>query len=144
MIENALSVSQISQVMQQATAPAFLLGATGSFIGILASRLNVIIDRSRSVHGVKDGEQERLRLKTDIPRLKARAELLQRSIALAVASSIWTTLLIVWGFAAAVLSFNHELGAACLFVVALLFFVAALVALAKEVRIGLIELDHLP
>jgi len=138
------ALSQISQVMSQATAPAFLLGATGSFIGILASRLNVIIDRSRSIHGVKDDEKERQRLKMDIPRLKERAELLQRSIGLAVASSICTTLLIVWGFAAAALNFNHEFGAALLFVLALLLFVAALVTLAREVRIGLVELDHLP
>ena len=95
------TLSQISTVMVHATAPAFLLGATGSFIGLLASRLNVIIDRSRSIHGIRDQENERIELKADIPRLKARAALLQRAISMAVASAICTTLLIVWGFCAA-------------------------------------------
>jgi hypothetical protein len=144
MIEETPTLSQLSQVMLHATAPAFLLGATGSFVGLLVARLNVIIDRSRSIHGIRDQDGDRLPLKSDIPRLKDRAKLLQRSISFAVASAISTTLLIVWSFAAAFLHLDHETGAALLFVVALVLFAIALVTLAREVRIGLVELDHLP
>jgi hypothetical protein len=138
------SLSQLSQVMLHATAPAFLLGATGSFVGLLVARLNVIIERSRSIHGIGDADDQRLQLRTDIPRLKARARLLQRAIALAIASAISTTLLIVWSFVAAFFHLDHEIGAALLFVVAMTLFVAALVILAREVSIGLVEIDHLP
>jgi hypothetical protein len=144
MFDDAPTVSQISLVMVHATAPAFLLGATGSFVALLIGRLNVIIERSRSIHGIGDQDGDRLALKSDIPRLKARAKLLQRSISLAVASAICTTLLIVWSFAAAFLHLDHEVGAALLFIMALLLFVAALLVLAREVFIGLVELDHLP
>lgn len=144
MIENTPTLSQLSQVMLHATAPAFLLGATGSFVGLLVARLNVIIERSRSIHGIRDPDDDRLPLKTDIPRLKVRAKLLQRSISLAIASAISTTLLIVWSFVAAFFNRDHEVGAALLFVAALIFFVAALIGLAREVSIGLVELDHLP
>jgi hypothetical protein len=138
------TVSQISLVMVHATAPAFLLGATGSFVALLAARFNVIIDRSRAIHGIKDQDHERLALKADIPRLKARARLLQRAIAFGVASSICTTLLIAWSFGAAFIGFNHEAGAAALFVLSLFLFAVALMILAREVRMGLNELDHFP
>ena len=144
MLPEPQSFSQISMVIVHATAPAFLLGATASFIGLLVGRLNVIIDRSRALHGIKDDEDERLRLKSDIPRLKARARLLQRAISLAVGSAICTTLLIVWTFAVALLGFRHEVGAAFLFIVSLSLFAVALLALASEVRMGLTEMDHFP
>ena len=144
MVVDPPTFSQISQVIVQATAPAFLLGATGGFIGLLASRLNAIIDRSRSIHNIKDQDEERLLLKSDIPRLKARARLLQGAISFAVASAIFTTVLIVWGFLSAFLGFSHEVGAALLFIVSLSLFAMALFTLAREVRIGLVELDHLP
>lgn len=144
MMEDAPTLSQLSQVMLHATAPAFLLGATGSFVGLLVARLNVIIERSRSIHGIRDPGDDRLPLKTDIPRLKVRARLLQRSISLAIASAISTTLLIVWSFIAAFFNRDHEVGAALLFVAAMTLFVVALIGLAREVSIGLVELDHLP
>ncbi len=144
MIDNAPSLSQLSQVMLHATAPAFLLGATGSFVGLLVARLNVIIERSRSIHGIGDDEDRRLPLRSDIPRLKARARLLQRAISLAIASAISTTLLIGWSFVAAFFNRDHEVGAALLFLIAMALFVAALIVLAREVSIGLVEIDHLP
>lgn len=144
MIDNAPSLSQLSQVMLHATAPAFLLGATGSFVGLLVGRLNVIIDRSRSIHGIDEQDDRRLPLLSDIPRLKARARLLQRAIRLAIASAISTTLLIGWSFIAAFFSRDHEIGAALLFVVAMALFVAALIVLSREVSMGLVEMDHLP
>ena len=144
MIDNAPSLSQLSQVMLHATAPAFLLGATASFVGLLVGRLNVIIDRSRSIHGIDEQDDQRLPLRSDIPRLKARARLLQRAIRLAIASAISTTLLIGWSFIAAFFSRDHEIGAALLFVVAMALFVAALIVLSREVSMGLVEMDHLP
>jgi len=139
-----LTLPQLSIVMVHATAPAFLLGATGSFIGLLAARLNVIIDRSRSIHSIGDENDTRQNLKVDIPRLKRRAKLLHQAITFAVASAICTTLLIVWSFAAAFVGVAHEAGAALLFIASLCMFAVALVALLREVKIGLIELDHLP
>lgn len=55
-----------------------------------------------------------------------------------------TTLLIIWSFVAAILKHDHETGAALLFVVAMSLFVAALGILAREVSIGLRDIDHLP
>ncbi|ODT12173.1 MAG: hypothetical protein ABS35_40870 [Kaistia sp. SCN 65-12] len=141
---DAPTLSHLSQVMLHATAPAFLLGATASFVGLLVGRFNVLLDRSRSIHGIADDDPLRQVLKSDIPRLRTRARLLHRAISLAIASSICTTLLIVWSFAAAFLDRDHEVGAALIFVVAMILFVGALACLAREVSMGLIEIDHLP
>ena len=40
---------QLSQVMVQATAPAFILGAVAGFISILLGRMTSVIDRIRSL-----------------------------------------------------------------------------------------------
>jgi hypothetical protein len=58
---------QISQVMSQATGPAFVLGAVAAFIAVLLSRVNVVIDRIRSLNEIADNDT-RAHLKSDIPR----------------------------------------------------------------------------
>jgi UDP-N-acetylmuramoylalanine-D-glutamate ligase len=40
---------QLAQVMSQATAPAFVLGAVAAFIAVLLSRMTVVLDRIRSL-----------------------------------------------------------------------------------------------
>jgi hypothetical protein len=47
MLSDTPSVTQLSQVIGQVTAPAFLLGAVAAFTSVLISRMNRIIDRSR-------------------------------------------------------------------------------------------------
>jgi hypothetical protein len=46
MVPDTRSVSQLSHVISQAAAPAFLLGALAAFIAVLISRLNRVIDRT--------------------------------------------------------------------------------------------------
>jgi hypothetical protein len=65
-------LSQMSQVISHATAPAFLLGAVAGFVSILIARMSGIIDRSRSLNMIADEDTPRAHLKSDIPRLKHR------------------------------------------------------------------------
>jgi hypothetical protein len=58
------SVSQLAQVISQAAAPAFLLGALGAFIAILTNRLNRIVDRSAFLNNISDDDAVRSRLKS--------------------------------------------------------------------------------
>jgi hypothetical protein len=59
MLPDTPSVTQLSQVISQSAAPAFLLGALGAFIAILISRLNRIIDRSVFLNGIPDDDTVR-------------------------------------------------------------------------------------
>src|SRR5450432_3851306 len=133
---------QLSQVMAQSTAPAFILGAVAGFTSILLGRMTNVLDRIRSLHEIADDDTDRAHLKTDIPRLRQRAKLLNSATHLALTSGICTAFLLVVGFATAYLGVRHEYGAGLLFAVAICLLGAALFKFAQEVRLGLSEADH--
>ena len=136
------TVTQLSQVITQVTAPAFLLGAVASFTSVLIARMNRIIDRSQTLNAIGDDDVSRAHLKLDTPRLKRRAVLLNKSILFATFAAITTSVLVVIAFVCAYFNIAHEYGVGALFVLALAFFTASLVNLARETRIALHELDH--
>jgi uncharacterized membrane protein YgcG len=134
------SVSQLSQVISQAIAPAFLPGALAAFISLLILRMNRVVDRSQSLNAIDDAA--RARLKADLPRLRQRTALLNRAILYASISAIFATLLVMVAFVSAFFGIEHERGIAVLFIINLGFFAAALVNLARETRIALHEFDY--
>jgi uncharacterized membrane protein YgcG len=136
------SVSQLSQVISQAIAPAFLLGALAAFISLLILRMNRVVDRSQNLNAIDDADAARARLKADLPRLRQRAALLNRAIFYASISAIFATLLVLVAFVSAFFGIEHERGIAVLFIINLGFFAAALVNLARETRIALHEFDY--
>jgi len=136
------TAAQLSQVISQVTAPAFLLGAVAAFISVLISRMNRIIDRSQALNAIADEDKLRGLLKSDIPRLKRRALLVNKAILYSTISAIVTSALIIVAFMSAYFNMAHEYGVAVFFIVALGFFTAALVNLAREITIALNEYDH--
>ena len=142
MISETPSVSQLSQVISQAAAPAFLLGALASFIAVLMSRLNRIIDRTIVLNGIADDDAVKSRLKADLPRLMRRAAMVNRAIFWAVIGSIAATVLVIVAFASAFFEVQHERGIAVLFMISLGAFTVSLIDFAREVRIAVNEFDH--
>ncbi len=142
MLPDTPSVSQLSHVISQAAAPAFLLGATAAFIAVLISRLNRIIDRTILLNGISDTDTAKHRLRADLPRLMRRSAMLNRAIFWAVVSSITLTVLVIVAFVSAFFAIPHERGVALLFVASLAAFTVSLVDFAREVRIALSEFDH--
>jgi hypothetical protein len=133
---------QLAQVMSQSTGPAFILGAVAGFVSILVNRLTSVIERIRNLHAIADDDHARQHLKADIPRLRKRAQLLNRATHLALLSGICTTLLLILGFATAYAGLRHEYGAAALFSGAVGLLGGALFRFGQEVRLGLSEADH--
>src|SRR6187397_2099843 len=113
------SVSQLSQVISQAAAPAFLLGALAAFIAVLISRLNRVVDRTIVLNAIDDNDATKSRLKADIPRLLRRAVMINRAIFWAVIGSITITLMVIVAFVSAFFQIQHERGVAVLFIVSL-------------------------
>jgi len=142
MISETPSVNQLSQVISQAAAPAFLLGALAAFIAVLISRLNRIIDRTIVLNGIPDDDAATSRLKADLPRLMRRAAMVNRAIFWAVIGSIAVTVLVIVAFASAFFEVRHERGVALLFMISLGAFTISLIDFAREVRIALSEFDH--
>ena len=89
---------QLAQVMSQATAPAFVLGAVAGFVSILLGRMTTIVDRISSLNEIGEDDSVRAHLKSDIPRLQRRASLLNSAVRLALLSGMCTALLLVIGF----------------------------------------------
>ena len=142
MLSETPSIEQLSTIIGSVAAPAFLLGAVAAFIAILISRMDRIIDRSQFLHSIGDDDRTKAYLKADIPRLKLRAALLNRSVFYATLCAITTALLIIVAFVMAFLHVAHEYGVAVLFIVAIGFFCVSLVDLARETRIALHDFDY--
>jgi hypothetical protein len=137
------SIEQLSQIISQVVAPAFLLGAVAGFVSILASRMNGVIERMRYINDLPPDGHSKSRLKQDLPRLRRRVLLLQRSLLFSIGSGVAGALLIIVAFGAALLHREHMWGTALLFSISMLLLCVALVLLAAEVRIGLNEFDQM-
>jgi hypothetical protein len=132
-------VSQMAQVISQAIAPEFILGAVSGFISVLVTRLNRIIDRCRTLAARGHNQESADAGGVDKFQLNARANLINHAILWAVASAFVTLLLMITAFVAAFLELPHERGIAALFILALLLFCAALINFGREVRIAIKE-----
>ena len=132
----------LSQVMTEATAPAFVLGVVAGFVSILLARMTTVVDRIRSLNEIADHDSSRAHLKADVPRLRRRAQLLNSATRLALASGICTSLLLLVAFVSAFLRLQHIYGAGLLFGLAIALLGAALFRFSQEVKIGLSEADH--
>jgi len=53
MLPKTPSITQLSQVITQVTAPTFLLGAVAAFVSVLLSRMNRINDRSQALNAIR-------------------------------------------------------------------------------------------
>jgi Protein of unknown function (DUF2721) len=133
---------QLSRLMVEATAPAFVLGAVAAFISVLLGRMANVLDRIRSLNEIADDNAARAHLKSDIPRLRRRAKLLNSATHLALISGICTSLLLVLGFASSFFRLRHEYGAGLLFAAAVGLLGGSLFRFAQEVRMGISEADH--
>jgi cytochrome c biogenesis protein CcdA len=142
LITETPTVTHLSQVIAQAVAPAFILGALAALISVLVARQNRVVDRSQALNAIRDDDPARAHLKGDLPRLKRRAMLLNNAVLFASISAIFVTVLVIVAFVSAFFEFEHERGVAVFFIVTLGFFAAALVNLARETRIALHDFDY--
>jgi hypothetical protein len=141
MLKEMLTSDQLSLVISQAAAPAFLLGAVASFLSVLVSHLGRIVDRARAITAISDNDAKGAHLKGHLPELHFRAGLIIRSIYWAVGSGIAACVLMIVAFMAAYLGSRHEPAAAILFTISLLLFTASLISFARDLRVALRQKD---
>jgi hypothetical protein len=139
---NPPDVVQLSHVISEATAPAFVVGAVAGFVSILLGRMTAVVERIRQLNEIADDEKPRAHLKADIPRLRRRLELLNGATRLALASGVCTALLLVVGFGSAFIRLQHVYGAGILFFIAVALLGISLFRFGQEVKIGISEADH--
>ena len=137
MLSPVLTLDQLSIVISQAAAPAFVLGAVVAFLSVLVGHMSRIIDRSRIISAIPDEDPIRAQLKATLPLLQLRASLVMRAIYWAIASGIATCLLMIVAFGSAYFGVRHEPGAAVLFVLSLGLFTFSLISFGREVKVAM-------
>lgn len=126
------SVEHLSQLISHVVAPAFLLGAVGSFVSLLSDRLTLVVHRIRDAGEPADDAAVAI-----LARLRRRAALINLAILFGVLSGIAALTLIITAFAAALIAVHHVWLAAVLFMVSAFFLLCALVTFGIDVKLGL-------
>jgi hypothetical protein len=126
-------IDHLSLAISHATAPAFMLGAVAAFLSILISRLERVADRNRAL---RLGDAAAIDPSGAIAAsFSRRMVLLSRAIYFAVLSALVTAALLIGAFIAALEGVGHARLVALMFAVSLALLIAALVELAREIRV---------
>ncbi len=133
-------LQHLSQIISEATAPAFLLGAVCGLLGLLMSRFSRVLERIRAVAAIAADDQSQAHLRPELPRLMRQLRILNRAIFFAICSAICTTALVILAFASALLGFRHEPVVAWIFMLALGLMAVSLFNFVLEVWFSLGEL----
>jgi CBS domain containing-hemolysin-like protein len=129
----------IAHLIQIALTPIFLISAIGVTLNVLTSRLARIVDRARSIEDVlrrselsHDGRD----LHGALGVLARRARHINAAITLITLSALFIALVVVMLFVNAFLGWDLSVFIACMFILSMLSFAAALSAFLIEVRIA--------
>lgn len=134
----AAGLGAIAEIIQLSVTPVFLLVATGSLLNVFTGRLARVVDRSRVLieqWGATEG-REHERLVAELRVVDRRMDIINNSIAAAVACGIVVCLLVALLFAQAFVGFNLGAAAAWVFALAMLLLLASLLLFLVEVRIA--------
>jgi Protein of unknown function (DUF2721) len=129
----------IAHLIQIALTPIFLISAIGVTLNVLTSRLARIVDRARSMEDVlrrSDLTHDGRDLHGALGVLARRARHINAAITLTTLSGLFIALVVVMLFVNAFLRWDLSVFIACMFILSMLSFAAALSAFLIEVRIA--------
>lgn len=141
----ASGLGAIAETIQLSVTPVFLLVATGSLLNVFTGRLARVVDRSRRLMEIwaETEGAEHERVVAELRVVDRRIDVINNSIAAAVACGIVVCLLVALLFTQAVAGFDLGLAAAWVFAVAMLLLLVSLVLFLIEVRLA-IRTIHVP
>jgi hypothetical protein len=137
--------SSISQAIQLAVAPVFLLAGIGAFVNAFASRLGRIFDRIRQLEKdlkIADAELQ-VGISSELAMLTRRVRLAYIGIALGIVSALLVCVLIALVFAGYYFPLGFGVGnlTAALFVAAMLSLIGGLFAFLREISLAVRRLS---
>jgi hypothetical protein len=138
-MQHIASIEAIGRVIQLAVAPVFLIAGIAGLLNVLSTRLGRIIDRARVIERrmtQAKREDHRALLRAETTTLWKRIDLINWSIRLCVAGALTVCLVIVALFVGDFVSFNITGVVAVLFVTAMVFVIAGLVYLLREIAVA--------
>jgi hypothetical protein len=136
-----VDADQLSTMINQAVAPAFMLNAVAGMVSVLVNRIAGVTQRIRNLREIDENDVARAWLKKEIGELRRRELLLNSALHLAVLAGIGVTFLLLFGFVVAFFGYRHEPGAAILFVAALCLLAGSLFRFLQDIRLSQSEHD---
>ncbi len=135
-------LQDITQTIQLAIAPVFLLSAIGTTLGVLTTRLGRVVDRARRVEELLAGEThaDRPGLVEELKRLDRRARLIHMALTSGTVAALLVCMLIAVAFVGYL--FEVKLGAAVavIFILAMAALVTTLVFFLREIFLAIATL----
>jgi len=133
------SAQMLTEIVQTALAPVFLLVATASVMNVIAGRLARVVDRSRVLVDRRADAvgAERKRMMDELRGLNTRMSIISWSIGLCVACGIVVCMMVPMLFLFGGGNDALEGPIAASFIIALLLLLAALVLFLWEVRVAI-------
>lgn len=138
-MEHFAPINAISEAIQLAVAPVFLLTGIGAILSVLAHRLGRVVDRARLVERrlpQVTSDDYRVILQAETSVLWRRITLINWAIRLAVSSALIICVVVMCLFLGDFALFNMGTLIAVLFVIAMLLLILALLLLLFEVSIS--------
>lgn len=130
-------LTDITQVIQIAVAPVFLLTAIATLINAMNTRLGRIVDRRRVVQSrLRESGEGSPDVEHEMRLLGQRSQLMYFAIFAAVLSALLVCLVVAWAFLGAIFAFDLARMVATLFVLAMLSMIAGLGLFLREVYLA--------
>ncbi|AMK16943.1 MULTISPECIES: DUF2721 domain-containing protein [Sphingobium] len=131
-------VSLVSQTIQLALAPVFLLAGIGAFLNVCVGRLARIIDRARRVEEkiLNSRGKEHDRLVSEIRVLDRRMSVVNAAIFLSVVSACAVCLVVILLFAGNLFDAHLGTAIAILFSLSMLLQAGAFATFIQEIRLA--------
>lgn len=139
-------IPEITNVIQLAVAPVFMLTAVGTIIAALNVRLGRAVDRRRvleeGLHTLSGSQAEDAR--AELAQIARRIRYVYLAIVGSVLSGLFVCLLIAGAFIGAFIAANLTRMMAALFVLAMVSLIASLLLFLREIFLAVSTPRHVP
>ncbi|MGH8750673.1 MAG: DUF2721 domain-containing protein [Burkholderiales bacterium] len=138
MLHQDLTAAAVSQAIQLAVAPVFLLAGIGAMLNVLSTRLGRIVDYARVLEArlLNSSGKEHAEIQARLAVLSKRARLSNTAIGLSGLCALLICTVIVILFLEVFLSIEVPTLIGLMFILAMLAFIAALLCFLREVYIA--------
>ena len=129
----------VSQMIQLAVAPAFLLVAVGSFLSVGTMRLGRVVDRARVLEvyvGDRHDEKNEASYRDELKALEGRMRAINMSIMFVTFAALIICCIIAVLFVSALLSVNSAIPLTVMFVVTTILLIIGFIFFLKEIFIA--------
>jgi hypothetical protein len=139
-------IPEITNVIQLAVAPVFMLTAVGTIIAALNVRLGRAVDRRRvleqGLQARSGGQNDDAR--AELAQIARRIRYVYLSIVFSVLSGLFVCLLIAGAFIGAFVAMDLARTVAAMFVLAMLCLIASLLLFLREIFLAVSTPRHVP